>query len=262
MSEETDPPVQDPPTPAEPAPPAAPAPGPWADQLAQQFQDEAVRGQVDAFLRGNVQPYVTQLEQSRNKDAEELYTQLSESPGETYLAITEELWGEEAANAVRESLIALNSDEPPPDPQANPATPPEPTPDLDPRVARLVEKEEEAERAREYQEALTAFKGKSEEHGKINDRWFAPFVVSADGDLPTAYEGYKQWLTDVEAKYAPPPPTEEGAPAAEPPPVIGSDTTATTAPPTVKQGQSLDEAITDFLDEQRASKAPTAVGTS
>jgi hypothetical protein len=61
---------------------------------------------VDQFLRETVQPHVTRVEQSRTPEAEELYNALNENPAEAFMAITTELWGEDAAETVRQALTA------------------------------------------------------------------------------------------------------------------------------------------------------------
>jgi hypothetical protein len=89
-----------PPATADATPPAAsPAPasdGPWAKDLAENFEDPATRAAVDEFLRTTVQPHVTKLEQATapNRDAEKLWNDFRESPVETYLAVSGELFGE------------------------------------------------------------------------------------------------------------------------------------------------------------------------
>lgn len=241
--------------------------GPWADQLASTFEDQQVREQVDAFLRGNVQPYVTQLEQSRNPDADALYQALNDSPGETFLAISSELWGDDAAEAIREALVAQSGDETPPpaetppaaDTQQNAAAPAPPAAGLDPRVERVVTSFEETERQRQYTDALAAFK--QDGHSDVVDELFAPFVATAGGDFDTAYAGYTKWLADFKSTAGVPADNVETPAVPEAPQVLGSDSQATTAPPVTKQYGSLDEAIDDFMSENRSS-APTPVGST
>jgi predicted RNA-binding Zn ribbon-like protein len=107
--------VQDP-TPTAPEP-AAPAPsGPWANDLTSHFEDPSERARVDAFLRETVQPHVTRIEQERAqlKPAEQLYADLVENPADTYVALTEELFGEDATKAIQDQLTALFGQEDPP----------------------------------------------------------------------------------------------------------------------------------------------------
>lgn len=235
--------------------------GPWTDDLASTFEDEGMRSQVDAFLRDKVQPYVTQLEQ-RSKPSEEmeiagqLYSDLREDPGSTYLAITEELFGTEASTAIQAALaesfgIEEEGDTTGPGPNAEEA-------DLDPRVARLLAKDEEREAREAYDNALAQVKAKDPE---LDVELFHPFVVSAEGDMASAYQGYKEWIGKAREHFGPQLSDEEvaaAAKAAQGPPVIGSDVRSPTTPPVQKRYSSMDQAIDDFLDEERS--APPVVG--
>lgn len=230
--------------------------GPWTGDLESVFTDEGIRTQVDAFLREKVQPYVTQLEQ-RSKPSQEdeialaLYSDLREDPGSTYLAITEELFGPEAAESIQEALqSAYGIEDQEPEPQTT-DTP------LDPRVARVIESFEAREAREAYDAALTQVKTQAQtEQVNLNDELFHPFVVSAEGDMQAAYDAYKAWYGQAASVFNPQTETQE---APQAPPVIGSDTQAPAAPPTQPSYSSLDDALDDFFAEQKA--APPVVGS-
>ncbi len=247
-------PTQDPSTEQEPVQPAAqPSQGatPWADDLATVFGDEAVRGQVDDFLRQKVQPYVTQLEQSRsvNEDAERLYSAFVEDPTDAYGQLSTELWGEEVTDSIRAAFNAEDDeDETPP----TPATPEAPQAELPPEVQELLEERRTAKAREQYDAQLAGLKA-AKSDPDLDDELFAPFVVMAEGDMELAYQGY----TAHRAKFNPS--STEEVTTEQPPAVIGSDTTSPSSPPTTKKYGSLDEAMDDFLIETK-SQAPPVVG--
>jgi hypothetical protein len=225
--------------------------GPWANDLNSLFEDEGVRGQVDTFLRDKVQPYVTQLEQ-RSKPSEEqelayqLYEDFQSDPSSTYLAITEELFGEDGAIAIQRALAESYAV----DDETPIATPTQTS--ADPRVLEAVDY---IERQR-AQEAYDSDVGQLAETDPDLDRdLLHPFVVAADGDIQAAYERYRHWYDGVKSKFVP---AEEPV-EAEAPAVIGSDVQTPAAPPTQKTYSSLDDALDDFFAEERGS-APPVVG--
>lgn len=88
-----------------------PGQGPWSEDLALIFQDEATRTQVDQFLRSKVQPYTTKLEQDISQyrgqleseefqQAQRLYNDLQTDPQATYQALTRELAPEQADEVI------------------------------------------------------------------------------------------------------------------------------------------------------------------
>lgn len=232
--------------------------GPWANDLAEVFADEAIREQVDGFLRERVQPYVTQVEQ-RSQVAGQLYEDLSNTPGPTYLAITEELFGDEVATEIHQMLLKRfgESDEqaPAPEAQAPAATEAPQQGDLDPRVKAVVDHYEKEQREAQYNALIKAAVDK---HPDIKPDYFHPFVAAANGDTELAYAGYKAWrdgmLADHQAQ-------TEGEQTAQPPAVLGSDTRTPTTPPTEKKYKSMDEAIDDTIAELRQG-APLTVGSA
>jgi hypothetical protein len=236
------------------APAPAPAPvqggGPWDNDLSSLFEDEGTRSQVSDFLRQKVQPYVTQLEQSRStiQAAEQLYADLLDDPAATYIAISQELFGADGAEQIRGVLSSFIDD----DDDDEPDTPADTS--RDPDVESVVKwfKEKNAKEA--YDSELKRIQ---DQDSSVNRDLFHPFVVAAEGDFDAAYQGYKNWYSQAQSSFTPPPPAAEQAP---PPPAIGSDVTPGTAPPVQKTYGSMDEAIDDFMREVSPG-APTTVGS-
>lgn len=97
---------------AVPQAPAAPeaqqpneASSPWANDLSQAFPDEAVRGQVDHFLKTTVQPYVTRREQELGEIGN-VWNQLwdDNETFPTYLELANQLYGQDVATKLAQTL--------------------------------------------------------------------------------------------------------------------------------------------------------------
>jgi len=238
--------------------------GPWASQLAQ--FDESVRPQVDSFLRTQVQPYTTRLEQqlAQSKQATDLWDSLQAEPAAAYLSITEELFGEEAVDAVIELLTGDDTDDA--DPSATPAADTVDQPARDPEVEELLEERRLTKRKTAYDAELARTKeshtvevdGKrvpKEGDVEIIDDLFHPFVQSSEGNFDVAYEGYKQYYAQFRSQFAPA--TE--APARDVPPnTLGSDTSTQAAPPTQPTHESIDDALDSIFADLAA--APPVMG--
>jgi hypothetical protein len=218
--------------------------GPWAQDLALLFPDEATRGTVDSFLRTKVQPHTTQLEQqvAGTKDAMHLWTDLNSDPINTYVALTRELWGDAAADATLATLQQQLSTE-------DAAPPPAPTQEVqqtvDPRLENVLQYVESEQSRRMYDADLAKT---VQAHPDVDPELFHPFVASAEGDFEKAYTLYSNWLQQYTTKHNLLPATPV------PPPVMGSDASAGSAPPVAPKGQTLDEAINDFMRESRANR--------
>lgn len=247
-----DQPVQqtEPAAPAAPveAPPAAapPGDGPWASDLASLFPDESVRGTVDQFLRSKVQPYTTQLEQqaAAARDAQRLYSDLNENPYDTYVALTTEMFGEEAGAALLAQLQQdLNSQQPPAD-----TSPPQQQQQqqTDPRLENVLAYVEQQQAEAQYDAELARIQ---EQHSDVNPDLFHPFVAASEGDFDAAYTLYAGWVSQWNASNAAP-----ADPPPEAPPTMGA---GTTAPPIERKVTSIADAVDQFLADQRAnSEAP------
>lgn len=249
--EQTAPAVQDqqPAAPAVSAPPAAPvAPpsGPWAADLAAAFPDDTTRTQVDMFLRTKTQPYITQLEQTiaSNRDAESLWNDLRDNTVDTYVQITNELYGEAAAGKVLETLQStLNADEVGTlDQQAQAAVS-----ELDPRLAQVIEYVENQQNEQQYN---TLMKQTVDANPDVNEQLLHTFVAAAGGHFPEAVAQYRAFMAQVQ-------PAAAATPAPVAPPVMGSgDGGSPPNTPQIPQKQTLWEAVDEFMRDQHAEAPP------
>jgi hypothetical protein len=251
QTEGTQPEVQDQTTsavPTSPQPQSQGATGPWAQDVAAQFDDPEVQARVSEFLGQKVQPYVTRIEQDA-KVAQEFVKEFQDAPGETFLEVATELYGPETAKAIKEQLESqyVPSDE---DPYADYGTAePDEFADssLDPRVKTMLESWERDQQEKAYAEHLQALKDANPDV-EIDEVLFQPFAVATQGDLDLALAGYKQFVEQAQAKFG----TAAQEPEPQAPPVLGSTTSASTAPATQPTGESLNEAIDNFFAEQKA----------
>lgn len=249
----------------EPTPEPAPASNaPWAQELASTFADDSIRSQVDEFLRGQIQPYVTKLEQEsvQNRDANRLWNDFAEDPYDTYVGVTKELFGDEVALKIASALEA--DDEPDYNPEENDVS------DIDPLAIDEDELPDSVRSAVEYfqqqqQEAAWAQEmARIQEENpdlEIDEKLFDPFVVAADGNFDVAVAGYEDFVNTAKQKFG----LEVGdlssvdagnaAPA-----VIDSSSSAPSTPPQQQSYESLDDAMDAFFAEQNAP--PPVVGSS
>lgn len=232
--------------------------GPWQSDLEARFSDPEVRSQVDAFMRETAQPRMTQLEQRLAEipdEAVQLYEDFTSNPSETYLDITRQFYGDDAADAV---IAALNGGGEPDVPDEEPDEPidDEPPAHRDPEVDAMLTEWQNTQRKAAYDSELARIK---EEHPDVPhiDTHIHPFVASSGGDFDTAIAGYKEFLKDLPGGELPVVSADDVPDA---PAVIGSDTLAPSTPPIQPSNQSLDAALDDFLDSTRASAPPTVGG--
>lgn len=248
-----EPTTPDPPVVDDPAP--APSDTPWAADLETLFEDPAVRGQVDGFVREKIQPYVTQLEQATqvNRDAERLWNDFRETPVDTFGAVAVELFGDEKA----EELRALLAGETPP--EEPPVTP---TPDtyeefsidedeLPPHVREAVEYAANKKQQEEWDEAFADVQARNSDV-EIVEELFYPFVTAADGDIDEAASSYKAWYEKGKTKFAGIEIDPDDIPDTNPPPVNNPKVDPAPSAPPEKQQQTLDEAMDEFFAEQNA----------
>lgn len=236
---------------------------PWSADLATRFADEAQRAEVDAFLRETVQPYVTQREQSA-KPALELYEDLQANPGATYLELTTDLFGDDAAKAITAYLEQEYGEGNEPAPavtaQASAAQPEKPGEGTDPRITEMLNDWEEQRNEKLYASELSRLQT-ANPAVPIKDDLFRPFVVAEEGDMERAFLSYQSFITSARAELFKDAATE-GAPTA--PPALGSgNQSAGTPPPTEKHYESVGEAIEDWAAEMKAAGqniAPPAPG--
>lgn len=245
----TTPPVAAPPV---AAPPAA-NPGPWAADLAASFTDATVRASVDQFLRDRVQPYTTQLEQRAAvaQDAQRLWDALAADPQGTYQAITAEMYGAEVAAQIQTTLDGQHAAA-----TAAAAAAGEPAP-VDPRVQAAIDYIENKQNAEIYDAELLKL---VTAHPDVDTEIIHDYIALAEGDFEKAYQMYAYRVGQFNAKVGNGAPVVPPADPALPPPVMGADG-ATGATPVTPRRQSLDEAINDFMGEQRAARvAPPVAG--
>lgn len=228
--------------------------GPWAKDITATFADPSIAVQVHDFLRSRVQPYVTGLETkvAENNNASELIADLQSDPAATYLALGEALYGEDAGAAIRGALPSVYGEVETPEAAT---TPEQAAPVRDPEVQALID-ERRAQKEREQYEAN--LKPILEQDPTVDETLIAPFIVAADGDVEAGYKGFQAWRESMGEKLGVPKVDPDAVP--DSPAVLGSEATSPSAPPVQKQYASLDEAMDDFLAEQRAG-APAPVGS-
>ena len=224
--------------------------GPWMKELEARFSDPAQRTEFDGFLREHVQPYVTRLEQSQNPDASQLYEDLTSNPGATYLELTEELFGEDAAQAVIDALqgdgqIEESDDDYEESDEFSEAP-------QDPRVEAMLNDWESTRLSDAYDSEMERITSANPD---VEPDLFHPFVAGADGDFDVALEGYNVWSTQFAERFGRLP-SESDIPDA--PQVMGEEGSVST-PPVQKDYKSIDDAIEDFMAEKRT--APNTVGS-
>lgn len=238
------------PAPVAPAPVAA---GPWAADLEQIISDPAMRGTVDQFLRTKVQPHTTRLEQevASSRDAVRLWQELEKDPVGTYVAITSELFGQEAGQQLLGQIQQMQSQQPPAAQSG-----PQPTvfdPKADPQIAAALQYIEDQQASKYYDGEMARIKAM---YPDVNTELLHPFVSAAEGKFDEAVQLYRNWMAQAA-------PAAPQAPTPQAPAVLGSDTTAAAASttPVEPKRQTLDEALNEFMAEQRASRdAPPVIG--
>lgn len=229
---------QDPQTPV--AAPAAAAPaigdGPWANDLNLIFTDPNQRAQVDQFLRTKVQPHTTKLEQelAQTRDAQKLWNDLGENPGETFVAVARELYGEEAATAAVNAMQAALDQG-----QQQQAQQPAPA-QLPPEIQNMYQSWQEEQNEKVYDATVAKIVASNPD---ILEGRFHHFVASANGDFDKAVILYREDLRDLAAGGLVS--LNQGDPPPVPPPVTGSDaaTAQSSAAPVLPAKESLQDAI-------------------
>jgi len=241
---------------------------PWANDLQELFTDEGVRGNVDAFLREKVQPYITKIEQDSAADrrAKNLWDQFSEDPYATFEQVAVEIYGEDVADKIKRAM----DDEGDPDAQAQAidevVAESEDSEslfdlkDLPPEVRRLVEEKQELEAEAAFDDEIKEVKEwMSENNIPFDEEVFYPFVANAEGDIELAVDHYQAWVEKAEGTFGI---KLDGADEeiSVPPQTISSESRQAAPPPQAPSYESLDEAMDDWLKEENAP--PPVVGNS
>ncbi len=224
---------------AEVAAPETPAvaAAPWAAKLAERFTDEAVREQVDAYLREEHQPYVTKVEQERaaaRAEAEAasekawVFDDLNADPNAALKAIAEQVYGEDIATRIAELLdqgaapavaeATAVAEEADPEQIALDALPPE--------VREAVEFAKSQRAAQAAAEQAAVEETELAEATKVYDEWRAgvmaanpdiaevdihAYVYAADGDMEQGLANYRAAHPAPAAPVQTPPATLGGA---------------------------------------------------
>lgn len=250
--------------PAAPVADTPPNPGPWVADLAEFFTDDTARQAADRWMRERIQPRMTQLE-TETAPARELWSDITSDPLNTIRDLVEELYDEDTA----EKFMGLFGD---PEEETPPAPPAEPAEGDIPEWAKpLIEREraqaQAAEREQQEQAYSTALGSLREAHPDLTDDdvgdgtpekpgLIHPFVHAQDGDMEAAYAAYKVWKDRFAELHGVAPASTERPTA---PPVLGGEAAVASTPPVVKRGQSMADAIDEFMAEQRS--APPVVGS-
>jgi hypothetical protein len=248
------------PTAAAPAP-AAPAAepvandGPWASDLALLGLDAESLTKVNTFLGAKVQPYATKLEQelAAARPATTLFNDLTnpEKSVEAFVAVTYEMFGQEAGDKVIESLQGQTPEQQ----QATVAAavaPAEGTAQyakLDPETQAFLDEQRMESATRSYDKDMAAIIAANPD---IPEAKLHIWVAQADGDFNQAVQLYRAYMADVIP--APPDPT---APA-----VLGSDTgggAASTTPVEPKK-QTMQQAVDRTMAMLAKQDAPAVLG--
>lgn len=233
--------------------------GPWAADLASLGLDEQSLAAVDEYMRSKVQPRITQLEQKSSvaENAQRFYEDFNSDPLNTYIAVTEEVFGADYAQQVAQNLEQLLAEGDTGDESQTPTEgEPVQTGNLDPRVARVVEHFETEQARSQYQSAKQEVLGK-DENKDIDPDLFDPFVAAAEGDWDLAVQGYRAFYDRFSSKFAP---SDGSQPEPQAPPAMGGNAQGTTTPPVQTKYNSTSEAIDAMFDDARGGPAPP-VGT-
>lgn len=243
------------PAPTTPAP-AAPVigDGPWRADLEALIEDPTYRAKVDQFLRDKVQPHTTKLEQqvAAQKDAVRLYSAFEEDSTAAYVAVTNDLFGEERAQEILAYLQQHLGATPAPEQIPGQTQMP-----LDPRMQQAIDYVENQQNEAFYAKEIARV---TEANPDVVEHLLHPFVAAANGDFDQAVELYHSAAADFASRFTNQP---EGEPAPVAPAVVGSDTAtaqASTTPVEPKK-QTMNEAIDSFMAEQRANREAPPVGT-
>lgn len=267
----------------ETAPPETPQPAetpgfqsdaPWAKSLTERFQDVEQQRQVDAYLREEIQPYITRREQELGQ-VNDVWNNLwdEEQSIGTYLALTEEMYGPEFAQAVAQQIVAGGENGQQPEAGAEPQLSDEESfqqwlEQQPPQVQEMMQERLQSQEDQQYEAELDTARGAEPTITGL-EHMFSQYVVAADGDVQMATETWREQmaptvryameqaqkgdytlakqlgLAEEQAADAAPDPADPGPPA-----VLGTTGAAGTATgPTVPGHRSMDEAMEEFFAE-------------
>lgn len=279
-------------TPPAPAAPEVHPTGPWDESLSRAFPDEATRGQVDQYLRSEIQPYITRKEQELGQVGEiwnALWDQEQTYP--TYLELAGALYGDDVARKLAQTLAEhFEADGATPEAAAQAAVqavgdhaaqqaaqpgaaevPPVPNFDewlqqVPPEFKQFVTSQMEREEDSTYNGQLDALQVQEPTIG-ANRKLFSRYVAAMEGDLNQAVELWREEMTPVitanptmfgeDTAYAKFAAAQKPAVPARPAPTVlgGSTTAGGTTPPQIPAHQTIDEALDDFLVDYTKGRA-------
>ncbi len=252
-----------------PEPAATPQPGPWTDDIRTALGEDhaAAFDAVDSYMRENVQPRITQLEEG-SAPARELWTDLQNDPDQALLDLVAARYGDEFvpnfqalfeqdAQDGADARAATTQEDAAQEEEERKATPlsAEQQELLDWAQTKRAE-EQRAAGASEY-EAFKAGLGTKHSLTERDLSLLDPFIYASPDDGDAAVSAYKAWLTAAGVQ------PEVVVPVVpEPPAVLGSEAAPGATPPVAPQYtkfSQLDDAVGDFMAEQRASSTPPPV---
>lgn len=247
------------PTPA-PEPEVVSPSGPWADALNEKFPDPAQRAAVDEFLRGDIQPYITKLEQATatDRNAQRLWDDFTQNPNETFFSVAEELYGEDVAAKFKDAMTAVDNVESGTDPSDPYSADLDITMDeLPPAVRQVVEEYQEAKQQENWNKLVEQVQSDNQDI-KIKSELFAPFVNATDGDVDAAVGAYREYIANLKSEYGIDDPAPAD-PADAAPPTIGRESGSQTTPPVDTTPETIDQAIDEMWADMQAAKAPATL---
>lgn len=243
--------------------PAQAGTAPWTADLESRFPDPDQRAAVDAYLRETQQPRMTQLEQqvAEARDAQNLFDQFREDPNGTFIAVTEQLYGEDA----RDRLIsALNGEQGAPAQQAaqeqvaaaSQQVAEQAPSALSDEHRKLLDEFANDRNLKMYAEAIGKAideSGMDQVHAAHANQHVHDYVAAAEGDIAEGIRRYQAAFSGLQLPTVADPDPVTGAA----PPVLDGTAGSSVAPPTQRK-ISFKDAFAEFQTELEHSNRPVA----
>lgn len=242
--------------------PETPAAGPWADDIRAALGEEHAGAfdVFDSYMRENVQPRMTQLEQDL-APARELWTDLQNDTDQAIFDMVAARYGDEFATSYRGLFPGEEEATTPASASTETTTPPSALGEEDQELLAWAREKRDSEQKQARQSEYETFKqelGKKHSLSENDVKLLDPFIYASPDDPDAAVEAYRAWRTEAGVT-APQP-----EPVPEPPAVLGSEAAPAATPPTATQYTKFDQlgdALGDWLTTQRpASDPPPVVG--
>lgn len=213
-------------------------PGPWTQKLVDAGLDDP---RFDEFLRTQVQPYITQLEQGGGEAGPGMWDGDTELEQAAFDLIQELTTNPAQAYAELGQILGMDQgDSDTPTDEAPTADVEDDATEEDPRlqyVNDLMRRDEEQRQDAEYKEFMDTLSKRVP--GFDPDLYTLAFIAS-DGDLDRAWGAYMKYHKDP-------------VPEASAPSVLGDE--GGSAPPTEPKHESIGDAVSGFLAEERARRS-------